>query len=177
MTKTAHGPQSMLDFDKAEDSIRRVERNRLAAKNYRPHRGSDICEHCGSPTREWRHTLSASLAKMLTQAYRYVQSHGNRPFMARDLMLSYSGGSNFCKLSYWLLIEHGSPEEERAGLWRLTEKGEQFVRATIRLPKRVWTFRTEPIEYEGAELLITELLPGWKWKVQWAQEDSRARAA
>jgi hypothetical protein len=171
--------QPALDFDaaKVEDSIRRVERNKQAAKNYRPHQGSDTCGHCGSPTREWRHTLSAQLGKILVRIYRHVQSHGNRPFMARDLALSYSAASNLQKIRYWGLIEHGSPEEERAGLWRLTATGEQFARATIRLRKKVWTYRTEVVEFEGDEVLISELLPDFSWRVTWAEENARAHAA
>lgn len=179
MSDKTSQPQPALNFDaaKVEDSIRRVERNKQAAKSYRSHQGLDTCGCCGQAMKEWRHTLSSLLGEMLVQTYRHVQSHGNKPFKASDLHTSYSGGSNYCKISYWDLIEHGSPEEKKAGLWRLTEKGEQFVRGTIRLPKRVWTWDAKPVEYEGKMVLITDLVPNFNWRVAWAQEDSRAHAA
>jgi hypothetical protein len=162
--------QARLDF--AESQIQK-DRDKVNAKNFRPHNGNDSCAHCGGPTKEWRHGLSAQLAKILIRVYQYTRSHGSTLFRARDLHLGYAAESNLQKLKYWRVIEHRNRDEERAALWHFTETGEKFVRATIRLPKKVWTYRTAIVEYEGEAVYIGDLVPDYKTRLQWAQEESR----
>lgn len=165
---------SLLDFVDAD-------RKRAESGTSRPHLGlTACCSQCGAVTVDYRHSLSKGLAVVLIRIYR----HGS-PVRARDLGLNYTQASNLQKLRYWGLIEHLTTEDKRTGHWHITEEGEKFVRATKRLPRHVWTYRAEVLikngvpEMEGEPVLITDLVPGYNWRIDWAQEarDHQSSAA
>jgi hypothetical protein len=167
--------QPALDFDKAEDTIRRVERNKQATKNYRPHDGKLKCDHCGGSMMEHRHGLSKQLGELICQLFR----HTKRQVMVRELHQGYGKSSNFQKLRYFNLVDH----DPKTATWWLTETGEQFARCTIRIQKHVWTYQAKVVkrpdgedDREGPMLLITELVSGWDWKIDYARE-ARPHAA
>ena len=169
--------QVVINFEKAEDSIRRVERNKLAAKNYRPHfaDGKLKCDHCGGSMMEHRHGLSKQLGELVCQLFR----HPKRQVMVRELNQGYGKSSNFQKLRYFNLVDH----DPKTATWWLTETGEQFARCTIRIAKHVWTWQGQVVKREDGEddregpmLLITELVPDWNWRIDYARE-ARPHAA
>lgn len=156
---------SLLDFVDAD--VKRSE-----SGTSRPHLGlTACCSHCGGVTVDYRHSLSRGLATVLIRIYR----HGG-PVRARDLGLNYVQASNLQKLRYWGLIQHLTSEDKRTGHWSITALGEQFVRATLRLPRHVWTYRAEVVnkngapEMEGESVLITDLVAGYNWRIDWAEE-------
>jgi hypothetical protein len=154
------GRQPLLDFaDK--------DRKQAESGHVRPHKNlAPCCAQCGSPTVDYRHSLSKGLADVLIRIYRH-----RSPVRARELGLNYSQASNLQKLRYWNLIEHVTIEDKRTGQWSITETGEQFVRAAIRLPRHAWSYRAEALnEFEGEMVLITDLIPGYNWRVTYAEE-------
>lgn len=153
--------QSLLDFADSD-------RKKAESGHVRAHKGmgGECCPRCQSPTVDYRHSLSKGLADVLIRIYRHCG-----PVRARDLGLNYSQASNLQKLRYWTLIDHVTSEDKRTGLWSITEVGEQFVRAIIRLPRHAWSYRGEALnEYEGEMVLITDLVPGYNWRVAYAEE-------
>lgn len=151
-------PVSLLDY--ADD-----DRKSAYGKSRRPHGLSPICKCCGAPLVEFKHTLSKQLGEILIRLYRKGGSA-----QIRELFLSYSAASNAQKLRYWDLITHRTEEDRRKGIWSLTEKGEQFVRVTIRLPKHAWSYRGKTVELEGDPVLITDLVKDFNSRISFAQE-------
>jgi hypothetical protein len=137
------------------------DRKRANQKSQRPHHLSPVCSHCGAPTVEFRHGLSRQLGEILCQIYRF-----GKPFKVRDLCLNYSKASNFQKLRYWELVEHDAKTET----WWLSKTGEDFVRCVTRLKKYAWTYRGEVVEHDGPEVLITDLVPDFNHRVDYARE-------
>jgi hypothetical protein len=160
--------ESLLDF--ADE-----DRKQVNSKNRRPHHLSPVCSHCGAPTWEFRHSLSTQLGENLIQLYRY-----GRPAMVRDLHLPYGKSSNFQKLRYfgpivtleklndqnYSLVAH----DKKTARWWLTQGGEEFVRATVRVPRYAWTYRGQVVERCGDTVLITDLVPDFNWRIDYAQE-------
>lgn len=137
------------------------DRKKANSKSFRPHGGRLECECCGAQTKEYRHKLSKGLGESLVQFFRY----GGRAKL-RDLHLSYSKRTNFQKLRYFGLVTN----DEKLAMWTLTDKGEQFVRGTIRVQEYVWTWQADPLESEGKGVLITELVPDYNHRIDYAKE-------
>lgn len=110
---------------------------------------------------EFKHTLSKQLGEILIQLYRL-----GRPSRVSDLHLGYSKASNFQKLRYFGLVTH----DAKSAIWWLTQEGEQFVCATIRLQRYAWSYRGEVVELEGPLVLITELVPDFNHRIDYAKE-------
>ena len=141
-------------FDYAND-----DRKKANSKSFRPHNGRVECECCGQTTKEYKHKLSRQLGESLIQFFKY----GGRAKL-KDLHLNYSKRTNFQKLRYFGLVEN----DRKTGIWTLTDKGEQFVRATIRVQEFVWTWNAQPLEAAGRGVLITELVPDYRHRIDWA---------
>jgi len=163
----------LLDYAERQIQKDRDAVNSKRFTNARVHNGGlESCAKCGAPTLEYKHTLSKVLAGDLIRLYEYQRSREFLAVMLADLRLNYSQASNFQKLRYWGLVEHRTKEDKRTGHWSITEKGEDWLRSLIRLPRCVWTYRGEVIEFEGDKILITDTMPDYKWRIDWAQ-DSR----
>ena len=158
----------LLDF--AEGQIQN-DRAAVNAKTYqRPHAGNACCGECGAPTLEYKHTLSKVLADSLIRLYRFTQARKLDSATVADLMLSYSHASNFQKLRYWGLVEHRTKDDKRTGRWAITQAGEDWVRCTSRLQRFAWTYRGKFVEFEGDPILITDVVPNFNWRIDWAEE-------
>jgi len=105
-----------------------------------------FCETCGAKVVEYRHRFNRSLAKCLGELYLADgEAHLN------DLSLTFSEKNNFQKLRYWFVVEMVPNEDGRfhSGVWRLTPRGRDFVEGRTDVPEAVWTYRAQPVRYEG----------------------------
>lgn len=110
-----------------------------------------FCETCGAKVVEYRHTLNQALVHALGRLYQLGgQAHIN------DLGLSFSTINNFQKLRYWFLVDKVQSEEghTRSGVWRLTDRGWDFVDGVIQVPRRAWTYRGEHVRYDDERELV-----------------------
>lgn len=67
--------------------------------------------------------------------------------------------SNYWKLKYWeLLVPKGNtdPSKKLTGAWKPTEKGIDFAKGLIRLPRQVYLWNDEPILFDGDEISISD---------------------
>ena len=124
-----------------------------------------VCPHCGASMQVYAHSLTRGLCDALVRLYRY-----GSPARLRDLALSPAMFTNFQKLRYFGLVEQVEIDETRTGKWRLTDLGEQFVRRTVRVPSRVHTYRGKVQRQDGEMVLITDVLPGYFWKIDYARD-------
>jgi len=127
---------------------------------------SKKCPCCGANMKSYRHSLNKGLAKGLI----LLDQNGGSA-MASKLALTKAQYNNFQKLKYWGLIEKGPMEGESAYVWKITDKGRQFARRKITIPKRVITFRNEPTDFEGENVSIEDALGefAYWWKTQYLQ--------
>ena len=98
----------------------------------------------------------------------------------KNLDLSHSEWSNSQKLRYFDLIEKVFHEDgsRDGGLWRITDRGVQFLMGSIAVPEYVWTYRGERVEYDPDARLVTveDTQGGFLLRSEWAAE-ARPRGA
>lgn len=64
-------------------------------------------------------------------------------------------------LRWWGLVErHGNddPTQKHSGLWRATDKGIQFAQGRITVPKKVFTYNAEALEFGGDDVTIKDCI-------------------
>jgi hypothetical protein len=105
------------------------------------------CPHCEAKMVEYKHSFSKALAIGLSR----LHFTGGGPINLKNLGLTRNQWDNFQKLRYWGLVAKANREDgSRAnGEWLLTQKGFDFIEKGIGIPKSVWTYRGEPIRFEG----------------------------
>lgn len=116
----------------------------------RPHLGQSSCPHCGSSTLEHRHSLTKGLVGALVQ---FAKTASTNPINLKEAGLTRNQWDNFQKLKYWGLVEqHGN------GVWQITKAGQQFLLGHLRQHKSVWTYRGDPIEWQGPMVKADEVM-------------------
>jgi len=124
------------------------------------------CPHCGATTKEYRHTMSKSLARCLALAAKA----GERSFNPADYM-NANQRANFQKLRYWELIEKVRDGDTRGkgGDWIITRKGWLFLSNQVDVHWLVWTFRGKRVRYEGETIKIKQVTGGWMYRGEYAE--------
>lgn len=127
-----------------------------------------VCPHCGAGMMEHRHNFSKAMAEGLHRlASKQVAIN------IKYLGLTRNQWDNFQKLRYWGLVrKHYDVEGNRVGgCWEVTEKGYEFLKGKISIPRVVWTFRGEFIREEPArKVMINSILDDYKTRPEYAQE-------
>lgn len=68
----------------------------------------------------------------------------------------YALGGDFAKLAYWGLVEEADEQREdggRAGWWRLTTKGEAFLRRQLKVPKYALVYDAKHLGFDDEEMV------------------------
>jgi len=99
------------------------------------------CPHCDAKMVEYRHTFNKGLAHGLYELW----LSGGGPSSLRSLRLTRTQWTNFQKLRYWDLVSRTKHEGE----WILTTKGLEFITQGTPLTKWVWTYRGDPVKFDG----------------------------
>lgn len=138
-----------------------AERQRVSPQQ-RPHQSTQgVCPACGQNTLDHRHSLTKPLGEALLRVY-YA---GGGPLRISRLISGRSKLDNFQKLRYWGLAEQvAAPDGTRTdGYWQTTERGNLFCRRELKVPRRVWTYQGEFLEYDQEDDLVDigELQPGF----------------
>lgn len=128
-----------------------------------------VCEHCGASMMEYKHGLSGGLVAGLVRLFRH-----RKPINLKHLKLTRNQWDNFQKLRYWDLVRKYTPPDEapkgKGGVWTITQRGIDFVRGTLQVPKFVWTYRGEMRRFEGEEIYIWHVDPQYKTRPEYAEE-------
>lgn len=112
------------------------------------------CPCCGQMAKRYRRKLNSGMASGLIAFYRQVAGLSEWVHVAKDTTLSRLGG-DWAKLELWGLIESKVEDREdngpHSGIWRLTEKGADFVRGQIALPAHVLIYDNQMLGYDDSE--------------------------
>ena len=114
------------------------------------------CPHCGAKSVEYPHSL-AGIVKPLVK----LADAGGAASISG--LLTHNECCNFHKVKYWQLAE---PMHD--GYWRITERGRAFLAGRVALPKTAWSWRGEFSRYDGKLLLITDIMPSYKRREDYA---------
>lgn len=118
--------------------------------------GAD-CPACGQRAQLYRRKLDSGMARVLIQMYTRQSKNPDR--WVHVPSLGTSGGDPI-KTRHWDLIEKrddvrddGSP---RAGWWRLTDLGVQFVQGRTRIPKYAYLYNGICVRLDADETISVQ---------------------
>lgn len=97
----------------------------------------------------------------------YRKTHGGRGYLHVNEFANLVARS-FAKLEFWGLIESKENEDDKkrtSGMWTLTEKGRQFVRNDITIPKYAYLYNGRLVKF-GEEQVGIEEAVGHKFDYQ-----------
>jgi hypothetical protein len=126
------------------------------------------CEHCGASMVEYKRGFSKDLARCV---YRFAQAGGDNVDVS-TLRLTNPQYSNFQRLRFWgLALKEDNPDGSgKGGVWSMTDKGWDFVKARISIPRYAMTYRGEVLRFEGEQLMIQDITEGWWFKPRVVEE-------
>ena len=128
---------------------------------------SDICEHCGAKTVEYRHPL----AKHMVESLAILEAYGGGPINLKELGLNRNQWDNFQKLRYFDPVEQVVVDGQRQrGVWAITPRGGNFLLGFVTCPPVVWTYRGERVRYEGPPITSAQALAGYRLRRDWADD-------
>lgn len=129
--------------------------------------GGAECPVCERYAVVYRWSLYSTAVSALMLYYRLG---GTTEFVAsRELTrLGHKGKGDVTRLKFWGLVEPGRERREdggRAGFYRVTDKGERFIRGEISLPKYVYEYSGQVLYYDGKSVDVKQAL-GKKFNYQ-----------
>lgn len=129
-----------------------------------------ICPHCGAKNVEYRFSFNEGLAIFL----RKLKDAGGIA-KTDDLGLTYSQRTNSQKLRYWKLAEPylNAEGKKKRGWWKITTLGEAFINGLTKIQHIAVTVRGSVIRHEGKQIYIKDVMEGWKYHGDYADQARR----
>lgn len=118
------------------------------------------CPCCTQYVKAYKRRVNASMARSLIIMYLH-QPKDPEGWMHLPTVLAPRSGNEEPKMRRWGLIEElTEPREDggRAGFWRITDRGRQFVRGEITIPRYVRIYDDRVLNYEGEMVSIRDAL-------------------
>jgi hypothetical protein len=135
-------------------------------------KGNVKCQTCGAKMVEYRFSFNNGLASLL----RLIGSKKevNEPFEIASIEMTSSQWTNAAKLRYWgFLLPVENPENrKKMGWWKMTKFAGDFLSGEISINKHVIMYRNQIQRYEGDFINMEDLLPGYKYRMEYAEEGS-----
>ena len=120
------------------------------------------CPACGQTAREYRRSMTATCARVLLALYRQDPAFVHLPTLAAEQLPDVAHQGGYLTLAhYWQLIEEEPTVREdggRAGYWRLTAAGRDFVEHRCTVPRYAHIFNGRRRRYSGVQVSITAVL-------------------
>jgi hypothetical protein len=118
-----------------------------------------ICPCCEQFAKVYKRKLNSGIARALIVMYRAAGT----TWLHKPTVLAGLGAAarDESIARYWDLIEEDSERRSdggRAGWWRVTKKGADFVQDEIRVPKYALLYNNQLIALEGPEIGIQDAL-------------------
>jgi len=116
-----------------------------------------ICKCCDRFIKIYNRPMNSSQAVSLCKAVRYIAPDE----WFHVSMFDYPKGADFPKLRFWGLIEPSAElkaDGNKAGFYRVTPKGRQFVLEGLKVPKKISTFRNELLGFSEKQTDIYQAL-------------------
>lgn len=118
------------------------------------------CPCCTQFAKVYRRRINSTQARALAIIYRERgRNWAHLPSLRMKLAPHHSNEEP--KLRYWGLLEEEAlvrPDGGRAGWWRVTDLGEQWVQGLVAIPKYVCIFDSRPLRLEGEPVHIQDAL-------------------
>lgn len=119
------------------------------------------CPCCKQFVKLYPRKITAAMAFCLWHIFKFDRTHPNQfvhfeKYLIENKVLTNLRG-DFAKLKFWGLVEQmeGTREDssKRIGLYRITEKGRDFVKGNIRVPSRVRLYNQASYGFDETEYI------------------------
>jgi hypothetical protein len=127
-------------------------------------KGTD-CPLCKQDVKMYWKKIDSNMAKYLIVLYKLTAQKTNREYFhtETDLKVTQKVGGSFAKLRWWGLIEQKEKDTDyttarTSGLWKITDKGKQYVRGEIKLPLYVKLYNKKMYGTDGKDVDIRHSL-------------------
>lgn len=119
------------------------------------------CPNCDQNVKLYKRPLYGTIAVNLIRLYKLNRSDYHH--ITKILLPNSSGGGDFAKLIYWGLVEEQPKEPEdtttrTSGMWKITQKGIDFVEKKIKLYSHVHIYDGRFLGLTGDEVTIIDVL-------------------
>lgn len=103
------------------------------------------CPSCGQFVKLYKRKLNSSMARALIILFNLSKTQ--EWIHSREITKNVNITGDFAKMAYWKLIEEkkkeGGEDKRTSGIWKITERGRQFVRGQIRIPAYVFIYNAK----------------------------------
>ena len=125
------------------------------------------CPCCGHEVRWYKKTLCQRLVGEAYEIYNYVNWKFGA-FSFREVFKDDHHKVNDAqKLKYFGLIR----KVDNNGLWKITQKGIDFLRGDISIPRAVWVYKNEVQMEDDVYVHVGEVEPRWQQcRADWAMD-------
>lgn len=129
-----------------------------------------VCPACGQTTRAYRRPITSAMCVVLFLMYRQFRNEESSTLseyihvenLLKEAHCSASSRGDFPKLKHWGLIDAKSYNREdgssRNGYYRITEKGEQFLKGEIKIASHVIIFNNKVLGFSSDTIDIHKAL-------------------
>ena len=132
------------------------------------HEGTE-CPCCSQYVKMYKRTITSSMAYALILIYRYFETKPTEEYVHLTNYLNtlnipgaVRNTGDISKLRYWGLIEEKPEQREdgskRAGYWKITEFGRQFVRGEVGVKSHVKIYNSKSLGLVGEPIDIYQAL-------------------
>lgn len=118
------------------------------------------CPCCGQHAQRYRRKLNSGMARALVEIW-LRQKNTRRWVRVEVLVAALRVSPELGKLRWWGLVEtkeNDDAKKRTSGSWRLTEKGQAFLRDLVKVPSHAVVFNNQLERLEGKEIGIREAL-------------------
>lgn len=120
-----------------------------------------ICPCCDQVVKVYRRRLNAGMVRSLGRMY---AAGGITDYVHVPSLLGGRGGGEDARLSYWELTRESDgvrTDGGRRGWWRVTVRGELFLRGAITVPERALVFNGRCLGLTGPPVRVNEIDAGF----------------
>ncbi len=121
-------------------------------------RSGAVCPACEQVAKIYKRSLNSNMSRILIRSCR---AYGQEWFHAPTMSAGHDGTGDLAKLRYWNLVEEEVSRRAdggRAGWWRVTELGADFVAQRIQVPKYARIYNGRLLGLETPSISITAAL-------------------
>jgi hypothetical protein len=132
------------------------------------------CRVCRRRVFKYRRKLNSGMARSIIAAFVYDRDRAHGKYF-HFRMAGLQQNQEYAKLEYWGLLERKfKGVTEVRGWWRVTERGREFVREKIRVPRWAYCYNDHCYGLSEEETSIRQAL-GDKFDLDELLSDNRAR--
>jgi hypothetical protein len=120
-----------------------------------------VCPCCDQYAKEYRRRLNAGMIHDLAAMYR---AGGTETYLHLPTLLGGRHGGESARLSYWGFTHESEGvriDGGRRGWWRVTRRGELFLRGEILAPERAVIYNGVCLELTGPGVTVSEIVDGF----------------